>query len=146
MRVIDVIVCGIFFSAITCRANADCGSDRLNRDQELICAHKEELDKSSLAERLYKKIRGELTGPQRDILDRNHINWITKRETDCTLQRDAFNGWGRDRIPDSDFQYQGCRNSVLDQQVLFYEGLICPDSMETGDKSDCDKLHAVLNH
>ncbi|TKC86846.1 hypothetical protein FAZ69_19600 [Trinickia terrae] len=144
MRAIDFFICAVLLSPLACHASEDCSSDKLNREQELSCAHNEELQKAVLAERLYGSIRHGLSGPQQSLLEKNHLAWVNKRETDCALQRDAFNDWGKDSVPDADFQYQGCKNSVLDQQVLFYEGLICPDSLETGDKPDCENLQKVL--
>jgi uncharacterized protein YecT (DUF1311 family) len=147
MRVIDSLICGtLLLHALAGHAGEDCNSDKLNREQELSCAHIEELHKEALAEKLYDSIHHGLDGSQRTLLENNRSTWISKRETDCALQRDAFNDWGKDNVPDADFQYQGCKNGVLDQQVLFYEGLLCPDSLETGDKPDCEKLRGLLNH
>lgn len=145
MRIINPILSIFLLTIFTCaRAESDCGSDSLNRDQELSCAHTEEIGKKLLAEHLYKSLRRDVPPIQQTALDKNHATWLNKLETDCALQRDAFNNWGKDSVPDADFQYQGCRTSVVGQQIAFYEGLICPDSMETGEKPDCDKLKLIL--
>ncbi|RAS27811.1 uncharacterized protein DUF1311 [Paraburkholderia bryophila] len=138
------ILSGFAFFALGAQAKTDCDASNLNRDQQLACAQQQTAVKAAQADKLYQALRRDVPEAQRDTLQKNLLVWTYKVDTDCALQRDAFNDWGKNPAPDAEFQYEGCKAAVRDEQVSFYESLICPDSLETGDKASCGKLSAIL--
>nr|WKF57862.1 hypothetical protein HUO10_002356 [Paraburkholderia busanensis] len=145
LRIVRLAMSGaLALIASTAHAKADCDASNLNRDQEIACAQQETAAKAARADKLYQALRRDVPDAQRDVLQKNLLVWTYKADTDCALQREAFNDWGKNPAPDAELEYENCKSSVRDQQVAFYEGLICPDTLETGGKANCGKLAAIL--
>lgn len=139
-----LVFCCMTLFAMHAYARVNCKSTRLTRQDELQCMHREEVVKAAMATRLYQSIRRQLSAKQRILFDKNRRVWSDKANTDCALVADAFNAWGRNYARDADFQYRGCRIKIANEQIAFYQSLLCPATLETGRRPDCTALKHAL--
>ncbi|WP_205992318.1 hypothetical protein [Paraburkholderia sp. Ac-20347] len=134
-------------SALACaavNAEASCEATAKTRDDFLACTNAETNRVLSNVKRLYEAIRPSTSGETRIELDKNFENWKGRIQTDCDLLGKAFNNWGNDYTPDTDFQIAACRSKIANQQLEFYSFLTCADDLETSAKPKCDALKNAL--
>lgn len=126
-------------------ANSSCEKSAKTRDDFLACM-RTDTDRSLVqAKSLYQSIRPLTSGEKLEALDENFSIWQKKLKSDCDVFGKAFNDWGDDYSPDTDFQIAACRSRVASQEVEFYSWLVCPDDMETTEKPSCAALKKILS-
>ncbi|WP_322061137.1 hypothetical protein [Paraburkholderia sp. J63] len=125
-------------------ADASCENGAKTRDDFLACM-RADTDRDLLkARNLYQSIRPLAKGEKLAALDENFSIWQMKLKSDCNAFGKAFNDWGDEYSPDTDFQIAACRSKIASQEFEFYSWLACPDDMETSDKPKCAELKKAL--
>ncbi|WP_189941820.1 lysozyme inhibitor LprI family protein [Sulfuriferula thiophila] len=147
MRVTNLILfIFIAFVSTSTRAVDNCDANNLhNRDQYIDCMRKSYSKKLIELNLLYRNLQRTIPSKNIKTLIKNHESWLKRTDTQCALITAAFNEWGASYTPDSDFQYFGCRDVILEEQLTLYKSLVCPDVLETGEKADCDNLKTILH-
>lgn len=140
-----LILGSVSFLLCTSALYANCDSEKLNKIQELQCLKKQETQHTREAEILYAYLRNVVPKNELPILEKDHRAWLDNMDASCLLTRDAYNSWGADYVPDSDFQNAQCRVSTAEGQADFYKSLICSDSIADGTKPHCNELKKILD-
>lgn len=146
MQLIKVISTLTFLSISThAFADAICENRAKTRDDFLSCTDADTRKLLTDSEKLYRGVKRLATKEQQASLEKNFKIWNEKFDSDCSVVALAFNDWGNDYAPDTDFQVAECRKNIASQKLEFYEWLTCPDDMETSDKPKCPAIHEVLS-
>ncbi|MGF6661911.1 hypothetical protein QF000_003556 [Paraburkholderia atlantica] len=145
MRVTNVLAATLIGCvSISAFADATCEAKAKTRDDFLACTRIDTDRALSGATRLYQAIRPLTKREKQVALDRNFNIWQSRLKSDCDVLGKAFNDWGDDYSPDTDFQIAECRLKISAQELEFYSWLACPDDIETSDKPKCAALTEAL--
>jgi len=135
----------MFFSfQITSNADDVCQSGVTAEFKE--CENNHIKNQVNIANKLYKYLRNHIpSDSDKKVLDENRLAWMATMKTECSLLASAFNNWDKSSYAgDTPFQYLSCVSGIAEDQVQFYKQIICPDTIETGEKQNCPSLVKAL--